>query len=324
MRFSAICLLLVTVANIVTAQQQATPSPSNSSSEPVAATAGLAGEQVGINDVVGVTVYDAPELSRSYRVDEQGNIRMPMLRQPIHAAGLLLPALENSITAALEDGGVMVSPIVTTSIVEYHSRPIIVVGAVHSPTTFQVTGPITLMDAITRAGGLAENAGAEILISRLPTNGGDGSLPLTRRVTVNSLMDGTDPSANLNLAGGEIVRVPTAGRIYIVGDVKRPGPFMLTQGDSEISIMKALSIAGGLDSFASRTAYIYRSDSDGHKSEIAVNVHKIMARKSPDVQLFANDMLYVPNSGFSKNGWLLFQASTVAIGIASFVFFITQ
>jgi len=323
MRRTVLCLLAIAAASLVTAQQQDTPSPANSSMATVAKDADLAGEEVGVNDVVGITVYDAPELSRTYRVDQQGNIRMPMLRQPIHAAGVLLPSLESSITTALQDGGVMVSPIVTASIVEYHSRPITVIGAVHSPTTFQVTGPVTLLDAITRAGGVAENAGTEVLISRQPANG-DNSVPLARRVSVRGLLDGTDLSANISLTGGETVRVPAAGRIYIVGDVKRPGPFALSQDDSEISIMKALSIAGGLDSFASRTAYIYRSDSDGRKSEIPVNVHKILARKSPDVQLFANDMLYVPNSELSKNGWLLFQASSAALGIASFVYFITQ
>jgi polysaccharide export outer membrane protein len=109
-------------------------------------------------------------------------------------------------------------------------------------------------------------------------------------------MESTDSAANMKLGGGEIVRVPEAGQIYVVGNVKRPGVFQITN-DSESSVMKVMALTGGLDSFSAHTAYIYRMDgTTGRKNEIPVQIRKILARKSPDVPLYGNDMLYVPNA----------------------------
>lgn len=292
MRRFPLCLLALELACSAGAQQ-ASIAAGGSSTAAVAQSTDIA-EQLGNSDVVGVSVYDSPELSRSVRIDAQGDIRLPMIQQRIHAAGLVPSQLEGAISTALVDEHIMVDPIVSVAVVEYHSKPITIVGAVRNPTTFQVTGPVTLLDAISHAGGIAEGAGSEILVSRpSPT---DPSIVLTDRIEIHALLDGTNPAANPTLTGGENIRVPEAGRIFVVGNVKRPGPFMITD-DSESSILKALSIAGGLDSFSSHTAYIYRMDgSTGHKNEIPVDVHKILARKSPDVPLFANDMLYVPNA----------------------------
>lgn len=292
MRCFAVCLLALVVA-LSAGAQRVSSSPSGDSFTAVPVNPDLT-DKLGNNDVVGISVYDSPELSRSARIDSQGNIRLPMVQQPVHAAGLTPLELENAISTALVDEHIMVNPVVSISVVEYHSKPITVAGAVHAPITFQATGPIALLDAITRAGGISENAGSEILVSH--PSAADSSIVLTDRIEIHALLDGSNSAANPLLLGGENIRVPEAGRIFVVGNVKRPGPFLVTD-DSESSILKALSIAGGLDSFSSHTAYIYRVDgSTGHKNEIPVDVHKIMARKSPDVPLFANDMLYVPNA----------------------------
>ena len=157
---------------------------------------------------------------------------------------------------------------------------------------------MTLLDAITRAGGMSDNAGPENLITHQPS--GAGSVGLTESIRAKSLQDPAGTSANLVLQGGDIVRVPDAGQIFMVGNVNHPGPFSITN-NADMSMMKALSIAGGLSAFASHTAYIYRADSnDSHKSEIPVKLSKILARKSPDVPLYANDMVYVPNRSVAQ------------------------
>jgi polysaccharide biosynthesis/export protein len=251
-------------------------------------------ERLGNNDLLGITVYDAPELTRTVRVDSAGEIRLPMLRRPIKAAGLYPADLEKSITDALSEEQVLVDPVVTVTVVEYRSRPISVVGAVRTPITFQATGTVTLLDAISQAGGLSENAGPEILVSQEPA-GGDASAQV-RRIPVHGLIDAVDPALNVVLHGGEEVRVPDAGKFYVLGNVHRPGAFSMTDG-SQSTVLKALAMAEGLDHFTGHTAYIYRSGgASGGKQEVPIELKKIMDRKAPDVPLLENDILYVPEA----------------------------
>jgi polysaccharide biosynthesis/export protein len=252
--------------------------------------------RIGENDLLGITVYDSPELTRTVRVDSAGEIRLPMLQQPIKAAGLYPADLEKSITAALTGGQVLVDPVVTVTVVEYRSRPISVVGAVRTPVTFQATGTVTLLDAISQAGGLTENAGPEILVSE-NANPGEADAPaVVWRIPVHGLIDAVDPSLDLVLHGGEQVRVPEAGKFYVLGNVHRPGAFSMTDG-SQSTVLKALAMAEGLDHFTGNTAYIYRSGgSGGGKQEIPIELKRIMDRKAPDVPLQANDILYVPEA----------------------------
>src|SRR5208337_1001543 len=123
--------------------------------------ANLPAQAVGPNDLIAVSVYDAPELSRTIRIGADGLIRFPMLKQQIKAEGLYPAELEAAITKALRDEQILVDPFVTVT--EYHSRPISVSGAVKMPLVFQAEGPISLLEAIARAQGLSENAGPEVL-----------------------------------------------------------------------------------------------------------------------------------------------------------------
>ena len=167
------------------AQQQGTPTrPEVFTSD----AANLPVEKLGPDDLLGISVYDSPELSRTVRVDADGNIRLPMMQQRIPAAGLFPYELEKSIASALIAENILVNPVVTVSVVEYRSRPITVAGAVRNPVTFQATGNVTLLDAISRAGGVADNAGSAILITR-PAQAGSGSAaPLSQRIPVRSLL----------------------------------------------------------------------------------------------------------------------------------------
>jgi polysaccharide export outer membrane protein len=268
--------------------------------------------------LISLVVYDSPELSRNFRIDEEGGLRLPMLRQHIEVAGLTMDECENAIAAALVNEQVLVNPIVSVSVAEFHSRPITVVGAVRTPSTFQASSSMTLLDAITRAGGIGDNAGPEILITHQASSEKPGSVGLVERIPAKSLQDPTSNSANIELQGGDIVRVPVAGQIYMVGNVKHPGPFFITN-TTDMTMMKALSIAGGLDSYASHTAYIYRADKDDQrKSEIPIKLSKILARKSPDVPLYADDMVYIPNRGVASASMKTLEVAGAALGIASF------
>lgn len=184
----------------------------------------LPAQPVGPNDLISVSVYDSPELSRTVRIGPDGYFRLPMLKQRVNAKGLLPVDIETAITAALKQEEILVDPFVTVTIAEYHSRPIAVNGAVKMPLVFQADGPITLLEAIARAQGLREDAGTEILVSQSQTGPDEKPVTLTRRVPVRSLFDEADPAFNIKLTGGEEIRVPEVGRIYVVGNVKNLAP----------------------------------------------------------------------------------------------------
>ena len=296
MKCLLISLVMVTASSCTFAQQQANSTPVGTGPITLSDSQNLSIARIGREDLVGITVYDAPELTRTVRVDADGNIRLPMVHQRIQAAGMLPAELETAIATALVDDNVLVNPVVAVTVVEYHSRPITIVGAVRNPTTIQASGTVTLLDAITKAGGITANAGPEILVSHLRPNADGTTVTLTDRIPVRALMDAADSASNMKLEGGEIIRVPEAGQIYVVGNVKRPGAFQVAE-DSESSVLKMMALTGGLDSFSAHTAYIYRIDgASGRKNEIPVEIKKILARKSPDVPLYGNDMLYVPNA----------------------------
>jgi polysaccharide export outer membrane protein len=257
--------------------------------------ANLPAQRIGANDLVSVSVYDAPELTRTVRVGADGAMRLPMLKQRIKAEGLMPGDLETAIASALVAEGLIVDPIVTITIAEYNSRPISVAGAVKQPITFQASGPVTLLEAITKAGGLAPEAGPEILVSHAQS-GPDGTVTaLVQRILVKGLIDAADPGLNLTLIGGEEIRVPEVGKVYVIGNVKKPGAFAVQDG-VESTVLKMLALSEGLMPYASKDAYIYRREANGGKNEIVVPLNKIMERKAPDAALLANDILYVPDN----------------------------
>ena len=293
MKLALCILLMVFLAAVLLAQAPVHPATTvaNGDNLPV--------QQIGIGDLLGVRVYDAPELTGTFRVSNDGTIRLPMISEPIKVAGLLPPQLEDYVTVALKSGNVLVDPIVTVTIMEYQSRPVQVIGAVRTPLTFQAFGNVTLVDALTRAGGVSDNAGTDVLVSQSVSE--DGALPLTRRIPLKGLMDGSDVNARITLHGGEEVRVPEADKIYVVGNVRKPGAFIVRDG-TKPSLLKMLALSEGLTRYAQKTAYIYRGDAGSpQKKEIPIELSKILQRKAPDVPLEPNDVLYIPENGRSHD-----------------------
>ena len=281
------CLLVLFLLSAASAQVR-----------PVAAeavTANLPAQRIGASDLVAVSVYDVPELTRTVRVGADGLIRLPMLKRRIKAEGLMPAELETAIASALVAEGLIVDPFVTVNIAEYKSRPISVMGAVKQPLTFQADGPVTLLEALTKAGGLSPEAGSEILVSRAQSSQDGSVTALVQRILVKGLVDAADPALNITLIGGEEVRVPEAGRVYVIGNVKKPGAFVVQDG-VESTVLKMLAMSEGLMPYASKDAYIYRREANGSKNEIQIPLSKIMDRKAPDAALLANDILYVPDN----------------------------
>src|ERR1700744_2589304 len=251
-------------------------------------------QPVGPDDLLAVSVYDSPELTRTVRVDAGGNIRLPMLKDPIQVQGMVPSQLESAVAKALIKGKVLVDPVVTGTSVEYQSRPVNVVGAVKNPLVFQATRPIPLLDAIARAGGLREDAGSDIVVSKQLVRDGK-PVRNTETIPVRKLIDHADPSLNVMLHGGEEVLVPEALKIYVVGNVKKPGAYPI-RNDEDTTVLQLLALSEGLVPYSAKVAYVYRRTPGGAKTELPVALAKIMKRKSPDVPLEPNDILYIPDN----------------------------
>ena len=277
----------------------------------LAGVANLPAQKIQPNDLIAVSVYDEPALTRTVRVGEDGAIRLPMLQAPVAAGGLMPADLETAIGNALRDGEILVNPIVAVTILEYSSsRMISVVGAVRKPLTFTIVGTVRLLDALARAEGLSNDAGPELLVTRA---GADFS----QRIVLKDLIDGSNPQLNIVLEGGEDIRVPEARKIYVLGNVKKPGAFPVRDG-SENTVLKLLAMVEGVTSYSAKEAYIYRAGGDGQpRQEIRLELKKILARKAPDVSLSADDILYVPDATGLRMGLTVLEKTAMYGGGAA-------
>jgi len=242
-------------------------------------------------DLVAVSVYDAPELTRTVRVDPDGTIRLPLLSEGVKAAGLIPHELEAALADALKSGEILVDPVVKITVVEYNSRPISVMGAVRKPVTFQSDGSVTLLDALARAEGLTDEAGPEIVVTQNE---------VVQHIAVKQLIDRADPAVNLRLLGNEEVRVPVAGKIFVLGNIHKPGGFSV-RDPADKTVLKMIALSEGLMPFSQKTAYIVRRREGEAPQEIPIELAKIMERKDPDVPLEVGDILYVPDNKSRRN-----------------------
>jgi polysaccharide biosynthesis/export protein len=290
----AIVIFPALISIATAAQRLSSPQPGPAFSETPVAIGGanLPFQPIGVSDLVHLTVDDSPELSQSFRVDKHGNLNLPLLRAPIHAEGVMPDTLGNEIAATLRAQHLLVNPVVDVSVVEYRSRDVTIAGAVRTPITVQEIGNLRLLNALSQAGGLLPEAGPEVIVEQANGN--------MQRLSVRQLFDGYHPELNILVHAGAQIRVPQCERVYVVGNVKRPGafPFLNLQ---DTTVLQLLALSGGLDSFSLNKAYIYREAQGApQKTEIEIPLRRILDRKAQDVKLAANDILYVPTNGKLK------------------------
>jgi polysaccharide biosynthesis/export protein len=265
------------------------------------------GYVLGPEDGISVHVVDLPELDSKalgvIRIDHQGNIRLPLAGR-IQASGLTVEQLEKEIANRLS--GIMNDPEVTVSVAEFRSHPVSVLGAVRNPGVYQVTGRKTLFEVLSLAGGLNPDASNRVNITRLASA---GRLPLPNAVldktgafyigelNVRNVMEAKNPDENIDVLPNDVVTVPKADLVYVVGAVHRSGGFPLSEKE-QISVLQAVSLAEGLDRVAgAKNARILRQPAPGaERTEIPVNVQEILDGRAKDMSLQANDILFIPNS----------------------------
>jgi polysaccharide biosynthesis/export protein len=268
---------------------------------------------LGAGDQLSVRIFGADDLpERPIEVGADGKIGLPMVGK-VQASGVSVRDVEADLTTRYRT--YFKDPQLTVTVTDYRSQPVTVVGAVNAPGVIQLRGPTRLMRVISQAGGLKPEAGDRIIITRrLPPNQGPAatttSSPATgltepnasfylKEIDLLKILDGTDPSANLIVEANDLITVPRAKMIYVIGDVGRPGGYVLDGHTSKLTVLQAIALAGGVNrSAAYGSTKILRptTGGDAPRTETQIDLKKILASKSPDISLHADDILYVPNS----------------------------
>jgi polysaccharide export outer membrane protein len=274
-------------------------------------TTSLPDHKIVPNDLIQVSVFDEPEFSRAVRVGEDGNIILPMLGKPVAVKGLFPRELEAVLTGVLVDEQLLVHPLVSVSIMEYATKQISVIGDVKIPGQFNITAPITLLEALAKAGWTTTEAGSELLYAKSTTD-------TPRKIRLEELQNSTDPTINVMLTGGEIVNVPDAPKVWVTGNVTHPQAVPVRRpGDA--TVLKVVANVEGLTPYYAKVAYIYRPDpaDGGKRKEIPVALKDIMHRKKQDVVLLADDILLIPDDGGYLRRQILAEMQTLSGGAAS-------
>ncbi len=260
---------------------------------------------LGPDDEVTIWVLEADELSTDpIRIGRGGYMNLPMVGR-FRAAGLTVEQLEAELTHRLEI--YVREPNVAVSITEFRSQPVSVIGAVEEPGIHQLEGQKTLVEVLSLAGGLRDDAGHSVKITRrlkwgripLP-NARDNSTGQfsVAEVSLEDVMEARNPEENVLIKPHDVISVPRADMIYVIGAVKRSGGFVLRERES-MSVLQALALAGGLARAAKpKGSKILRPHEEGaQRTEIAINLRNILSNKSPDIPLQQDDILFVPRSG---------------------------
>ena len=271
---------------------------------------------VAKDDLLDVYVVDVQELSREYRVDGDGMITLPMLSRPVMAAGLTLDQLSEALRKDLLDGGLLTDPQVVVTVKSSALNSVVLSGAVRKPGVYPVYVHTTLLDVLGQGEGLSDDAGGTAIVTRGENApGGPGLNPAraaqdanpaisrTVKVDVWRLWQNGDASLNVDLYPGDRVTVQRAGIVYVVGGVNRAGGFVLSNNQEQMTVLKAIALAGNLTHEARPgKALIIRKapDAPGGRQEVPVDLKKVLSNRAPDQQLLASDILYVPESGVKR------------------------
>jgi polysaccharide biosynthesis/export protein len=263
---------------------------------------------IGSGDLLHIDVFDVPELSRDVRVSDIGDISYPLIPDKIQAAGLTTFQLEDKMSQLLIQNGLVSHPQVSVFIKDQQSQPVSVVGAVLKPMVIQIMRPTTLLEILTAAGGISDNAGNVVIVTRAEhpavgkpsdTAGAPPQDPQTVTIRLQDLLESGNPAYNIQIFGGDIVSVPVGGIVYVVGSgVSQPGGYILQNHGEQITVLKAVALAHGMTGYAKGDhAVIMRSNPvTGQRDIIPVKIKQIENQKIEDVKMNSNDVLYIPDS----------------------------
>jgi polysaccharide biosynthesis/export protein len=278
--------------------------------------------QLGPGDQVLLHVSDLDESPKEpVRIDPNGNLDLPLIGTT-HVAGLTATQIKANLTAAYSK--YIQSPQVTLNVTEYQSRPVSVLGSVTHAGVYQMQGPKRLAEVISLAGGTSADAGPNVVVTRkqqwgrvtapgasTSVAGGDSSVA----IPLNNITSGKVPEDNILVEPDDVIAVPRAELVYVVGNVRKAGAFALNQ-TSALTVVQALTLAEGFspDAAGSRARILRRVENSQTPVEIKVDASRILAGKAADQPLMANDILFIPNSAMKASSKRMIEA---AIGIST-------
>ena len=265
---------------------------------------------IGPEDVLEIDVFNVPELHKTVRVSNDGTIALALLGH-VAAAGFTTDQLRAELEKKY-GGTYLQEPQVSVYVTEFHAQPVSVIGAVERPGLYQLTGPRSLIEVLSMAGGLAKRnsapAGKVLYVTR---KAGFGDLSVAEgmqlvapdrlEINISGLLYSHEDALNIEIEPRDTISVTKADVVYVVGDVRKPGGFVVEDREN-LTVLQALAMAeGALSTAAKGRARIIRKAADGSRTEIPLNLDKILAGKSQDEVMAANDILFVPNSA-AKSG----------------------
>lgn len=260
---------------------------------------------IGPEDVLDIEVFNVPELHKTVRVSNDGTIPLALLGH-VPAAGFTTDQLRAELEKKY-GGTYLQNPQVSVYITEFHAQPVSVIGAVERPGLYQLTGPRSLIEVLSMAGGMAKRssapAGRTLFVTRkggfgdlAPAEGMELVAPEKIEINITRLLYSHEDALNIEIQPRDTISITKADVVYVMGDVRRPGGFVLEDREN-LTVLQALALAEGvLNTAAKGQARVIRKTADGAKTEIPVDLKKVLAGKSPDMILAANDILFVPNS----------------------------
>jgi polysaccharide export outer membrane protein len=279
------------------------PIPSTAANAAAAAPTNVSSYVLGPEDQITVRVFAADGIpDKPVQIDNDGTVTVPMVGQ-VHASGLTVEQFQANLVTAYKK--YFKDPQVSVQVNDFRSQPVSVAGNVTKPGVVQLRGNRNLMEVIGQAGGLRADAGDSVLITR---NLSEGPIPVSgaftdptgkysvAHVNIRSVMSGKNPETNIQIKPHDVITVPRARLVYVLGSVGRPGGYVMTENES-MSLTQAIALAGGWNKMAAlSSARILRADGGPTRQQISANVKKIMENKAPDLQMRPDDILYIPNS----------------------------
>jgi polysaccharide export outer membrane protein len=266
--------------------------------------------RVGGYDVLSIIVYEEKDLSRAaVRVSADGFISFPLIGR-IKVESLTTSEIERLISRKLAEEEYLLDAHISVMVTEYNSKRFLVLGAVKSPGSYSLQAQERVLDAISRAGGIrrtqegyweragGERAGKKGMIIRTENPNTDHERKIVINLDLEGLLKGRDQISNVFLADKDVLFIPTAEHFYIIGQVIRPGSYSIT--DKEITLVEAISIAGGFTRIAARNRTRIIRVEDGIEKIIEVRVDAITkaGKKIQDVPIKPGDVIVIPESFF--------------------------
>jgi len=242
--------------------------------------------RIGPGDDLDITVFGLPELSQHARVGSSGDVSMPLIGN-LHLAGLSSDEAQTLIERLLTDGHFVNNPHVSVYVKEYTTEGMSLMGEVNKPGVYSALGTHRLLDLIETGGGLTSKAGRTVTV----THRDDPKHPITLTFSNDAVKTAEN---NIELLPGDTIAVSKAGIIYVVGEVNRPGGFVME--DNKITASQVLVMAAGPTSMASlNKTKMIRHSPEGLK-DIPLPLKKVLEGKIADIELQPDDIIWVPGS----------------------------